>query len=538
MRWIKAPFLRSVKFKIAAVYAALLTMSFLVLCVVFAIYSRVEIYTLVDRDLGNSVERLSYEYITGGVLPSEYGAVDSKRARYVGNLVRRDLNQDFRCEIVFENLNTKSFILIGQCGNELMKLQLQPGKAPIAEKFVRPAGSEKKIDEFVIALPSRGRQYEYFWMCDTAGKNVFGSGIKTEDHNWIDDVEYKQGSPKVRFDSVSDRRHRLRVAYRTLPDMRVLAVARSLHDFDSGIERMLIVYLAIAGGVLLVSFVCSYLIACRLCRGVEAVSAAADAIANGDYSRRVVPHNSGSEIDRMMINFNTMIGNTEKLMEELRTISDNIAHDLRTPLTRMLGRAELTVTGEMSREDYENAFAANVEECRRMLTLINTMLDITRTESGTDKLQMEKFDQVKLLDQTVGLFGMLADQKQISLKCRVPEMPVIFYGDRIKIQQLIANLLDNAVKFTGSGGMVEVGLQLEHSSVTLSVRDSGCGMNEQELQQVFKRFYRADSSRTLPGNGLGLSLVQAIVTAHNGTVEISSQTNEGTFVWVKLPLQN
>ena len=114
--------------------------------------------------------------------------------------------------------------------------------------------------------------------------------------------------------------------------------------------------------------------------------------------------------------------------------------------------------------------------------------------------------------------------------------PVNFCGDRVKIQQLIANLLDNAIKFTSGGGLVEVGLQLELSSVILSVRDNGCGMSGEELQQVFKRFYRADSSRTLPGNGLGLSLVQAIVNAHNGEIEISSQLNEGTYVWVSLPL--
>jgi signal transduction histidine kinase len=131
---------------------------------------------------------------------------------------------------------------------------------------------------------------------------------------------------------------------------------------------------------------------------------------------------------------------------------------------------------------------------------------------------------------------MLAEQKNLNLKCRLPEMPVMIQGDRMRLQQLIANLLDNAVKFTPEKGQVDVSLQLESSNAILTVRDTGCGMSADELAQAFKRFYRADSSRTLPGNGLGLSLVQAIVNAHNGSIEISSELNEGTVVWVKLPL--
>jgi signal transduction histidine kinase len=133
---------------------------------------------------------------------------------------------------------------------------------------------------------------------------------------------------------------------------------------------------------------------------------------------------------------------------------------------------------------------------------------------------------------------MLAEEKKLQLKCRVPEMPVQFSGDRVRIQQMLANLLDNAVKFTPEGGRVDVALQLESSSVVLTVRDNGCGMNEEEVKMVFKRFFRADSSRSMPGNGLGLSLVQAIVNAHNGQIDISSQPGEGTFVRVTLPLNS
>ncbi|MBE6380118.1 MAG: HAMP domain-containing histidine kinase [Lentisphaerae bacterium] len=538
MSWIKSPFFRSVKFRIAAVYASLLTVAVIVLFTAFFIYCKQEIYTLMDRDLADNVDRLSYEYLTGSGLPEGFVPVKNKRSRKIAVQARQEIGKDFKTLMTFENEKAQKILVLGTLKDQLKLVLSSPGKSIEIRDIKQVPDSEKNIAELTREKPENGRQYDYFWLYSADGRELFGSSVGSSDSEWIRKLKYKTGRNKVCYSIADAPRHRLRVAYRSLPDGKIMAAARSLHDFDSGIERLLIIYLSIAGGVLVLSFVCSYLIACRLCRGVDAVSAAANAVAEGDYTRRVKPRNSGSEIDRMMKNFNTMIGNTEKLMDELRTISDNIAHDLRTPLTRMLGRAELAVTGDMSREDYENAFAANAEECRRMLALINTMLDITRTESGTGQLHWEEFDLAKVLDQAIELFGMLAEQKNLSLSCRLPEMPVILQGDRMRLQQLIANLLDNAIKFTPENGRVDVSLQLESSNAILTVRDNGCGMSKEELEQVFKRFYRADSSRSLPGNGLGLSLVQAIVNAHKGSIEISSEPAEGTVVWVKLPLMN
>ena len=535
MSLIKANFFRSVKFKIAAVYATLLTISFLAVLIVFWLYCRMEFTTLMDQDMAGDVERLSFEYLTGKKLPEGYSFLKRKDIKSVVRDLRAGELPHFVGDIVFENDGNNGLILLGSNNGKLAMVKKMPGKTAEVIEFAIPADSVKKINELNEQLPEPGRQYDYCWMCRSDGSEIIGSTVTEDDMVWLRAIEYKKAG-KVRYVTVDAPRHRLRVAYRTLADGKVIAVGRSLHVFDSGAKRIIILYIAVAGGVLLLSLLCSYLIACRLCRGVDAVSAAADAIANGDYSRRVSPRNSGSEIDRMMINFNTMIGNTEKLMDELRTISDNIAHDLRTPLTRMLGRADLAVTGDMSREEYENAFAANVEECRRMLSLINTMLDITRTESGAGKLHLETFDMAKLLEQSVELFSMLTEEKNIRLRFRMPESSVLVCGDRMRLQQMLANLLDNAVKFTPENGEVDVSLQVERDSVTLAVRDNGCGMSEDDLQNVFKRFYRADNSRSLPGNGLGLSLVQAIVKAHNGSIEISSQINEGTVVWVTLPL--
>ena len=230
-----------------------------------------------------------------------------------------------------------------------------------------------------------------------------------------------------------------------------------------------------------------------------------------------------------------MVDNTEKLMTELRTISDNIAHDLRTPLTRMLACAEVTFSGKQSLSCYRNALADNAEECRRMLTLINTMLEISRTESGTDLIKPEQFDVAGLMRHCVELFQMAAEQKALTISARIPSEAVSFFGDRIKIQQMFGNLIDNAVKFTPAGGEIDIALTIDETKLTFFVADTGVGISDVDKGKIFKRFYRADDSRNQPGNGLGLSLVQAIVQAHGGTVELESVTGKGSRFTVVLP---
>jgi len=231
------------------------------------------------------------------------------------------------------------------------------------------------------------------------------------------------------------------------------------------------------------------------------------------------------------------VENTEKLMGELRTISDDIAHDLRTPLTRMLTCAEVTFSGPQELAAYRDAMADNAEECRRMLILINTMLEISRTESGTVPIRKESFDMTELLRHSIELFQMEAEQKQQTFTADLPSAPIPFYGDRMKIQQMIANLLDNALKFTPSGGAVTVKLFITDGYLNFSVKDTGCGISETDQKNVFKRFYRADTSRNRPGNGLGLSLVQAIVHAHGGVIELHSSSGEGSTFSVRFSLQ-
>lgn len=171
-----------------------------------------------------------------------------------------------------------------------------------------------------------------------------------------------------------------------------------------------------------------------------------------------------------------------------------------------------------------------------MLALINQMLEISKTESGAIVPDRRELDLSALLERSVELFRLPAEQKNQEIVLDIPERPVRFSGDAVKLQRLTGNLLDNAMKFTPPHGRITVALKRTDREVVLSVSDTGCGIPPEEREKVFKRFFRADSSRHLPGNGLGLALVQAIAKAHGGSVGLESEPGRGSVFTVRLPV--
>jgi signal transduction histidine kinase len=179
--------------------------------------------------------------------------------------------------------------------------------------------------------------------------------------------------------------------------------------------------------------------------------------------------------------------------------------------------------------------ASAIEECDRLLSIINTMLMISRTEAGVERPSLETIELAGLVREACELFGTTAEDRGLTLRCDLPEKCVLA-GDARMIQRLLSNLLDNAIKYTPAGGRVEVCLtQSAGSGVTLAIRDNGVGIPEEELPRIFERFYRGDQSRSASGTGLGLSLARAIARAHGGDITVESRLHEGSVFTVTLP---
>jgi signal transduction histidine kinase len=246
---------------------------------------------------------------------------------------------------------------------------------------------------------------------------------------------------------------------------------------------------------------------------------------------------NGDAIDELTLLFNAMLDKIEGLVSAMRGALDNVSHDLRTPLARLRGTAELALAGPADVDRYRDALAVCVEETDRVLVMLNTLMDISEAESGTLQLNREPVALADIVSRVVELYKDVAEAQEVALQSggTLPA-DLKVHGDRTRLEQVAANLVDNAVKYTPAGGRVEISIGREADRVFFRVADTGPGIPADELPRIWDRLFRGDASRAERGLGLGLSLVKAIVEAHGGTVSVDSQPGAGATFTVWLPI--
>lgn len=303
-------------------------------------------------------------------------------------------------------------------------------------------------------------------------------------------------------------------------------------------EQLAAIFLKTCGlavfGVLILAGVVGWFMARRALLGVEEVTSAANAIAEGALAIRVPVKARGDEIERLARTFNRMADRTQALLLQMREMTDNIAHDLRSPVARIRGVAEMVLMTGRPPERYEAMPASIIEECDNLLRMINTMLYISEAEAGVVELEKETVDMTGLVVTACELFMPLAEEKEIQLN-REKGPPCLVRGDLSLLQRAVANLLNNALKYTPRKGTVTVTVENSGDSAIIIVEDTGQGIELAHVPHIFERFYRCDKSRSKDGAGLGLALVNAIVKAHGGTVLLESTPGQGSRFTVILP---
>jgi len=267
----------------------------------------------------------------------------------------------------------------------------------------------------------------------------------------------------------------------------------------------------------------------------DLIAAVQDIVRKGRMEARVPVRQTGDPLDQFGALFNGMLDRIESLIAAMRGSLDNVAHDLRTPMTRLRSTAEHALQNGETAGSYREALADCVEESERVVAMLDTLMDISEAETGAMRLVLEPVSIVSLVSDAVDLYADMADTKAIALSVNVPDGLVVS-ADRNRMRQALANLLDNAVKYTPRGGRIEVVAGHAGPDAVITVRDNGIGIAPEDLPRIWDRLYRADHSRSERGLGLGLSLVRAIVQAHRGRVEVESTPGGGSTFKLFLPL--
>jgi len=400
-------------------------------------------------------------------------------------------------------------------------------------------GTEALEAEFRREAQSRGVNHVFFRLISKTGEVTASSELdawKGLDKHGLKSRSANGGKPAFVTLKIPGHAHRARVVSGAAGDGHFIELGTTLTGNELLMER----YRETFGYAVLVMLISGVLVGWLLARramsGVQRVTKTAGEIGGGDLSRRVPLGKEGQEINDLVQGFNEMLERIERLVGELKSVSDNVAHDLKSPLTRIRGMAETTLSGPEDIKNYKEMAGAVIEESDRLVDMINTMLEIARTDSGIANLDKSRLDLNGIAREAVDLFGPLAEDRGGAIQCEMPKDPVFVSGDIRRLQRAVANVLDNAIKHSGEGGLVTLTLITEAGLAKLSITDTGPGISEADMPRVFDRFYRAEKSRTTPGSGLGLSLALAIIRAHGGDIAVKSSEGKGSEFTITLPL--
>jgi signal transduction histidine kinase len=290
-------------------------------------------------------------------------------------------------------------------------------------------------------------------------------------------------------------------------------------------------------GIVIIPFLLGIgtLLSQRALHPLREMIATVESIQAGKMSSRVPASGTGDELDELAQLFNAMLEQIEKLIKGMQDSLDIVAHDLRTPITRLRATVETALQSNGTTESYREALADCMEETDQILSMIETLMDISEAQTGAMKLRPEKVSVLKLIEDSIDLYSHVAEDRGLTIESSCPADLYVNVDSR-RMRQALVNLVDNAMKYTQRGGRILLEAHQKDGQAIISISDTGSGIPADELTKIWERLYRSDNAQTTKGIGLGLSLVRAIIQSHGGEVKVASEVNKGSTFTIHLPL--
>lgn len=457
--------------------------------------------------------------------------------------LRRSIS--FRLAILFSSTFSLLLILaLGFTYFEVSRSLQNSGREVISAKWREIAAiyandGQKGLQNYLSTDENRVRNLPFFVRILTdEGRSLFIKPALQDGKFDFDQAESGLSHPKdlLGWHSLEaiDDEDRFDILTQPIAENIFLQLGKSSEDREDTLEKIQFVFIVTATLLIVLSTLLGLFYASRALKPIHALSATIRSIENGDLSKRTSLTNSQDELRELGEIFNRMVSRLEKLIVGMKESLDNVAHDIRTPLTRIRIKSEqalLSADPKLQNKALEDC----AEGVQDISTLVDQLLDISEAESGAMNLKLEVVDVTALIKEVIEVYEYVAEESGVSILLD-KDIPLEWRLDRKRIKQVVANLIDNAIKFSPRDTTINVEADIREESLFISVSDEGFGIPTDELSKIWDRLFRGDKSRSTKGLGLGLSLVRSVVLAHKGTVLAQAREPQGTLFQIVLPI--